>query len=841
VRRCFSDFNVRQYVFSDGVEGKFKKESNAVTFAKKLNKFQKNPKLFFADSKKPLMKMINGLIQSTPASSKMVKSIPSQVAGTTKPNVKSTTEFDRIRSMQPGFSNKDNQIDLWRVYREDAKKDIELLDVKHRFAIYPLGVHMLDKLRDSMYTKDGCATFFLPLWEELDSFGDLDDFEYLANKSPLVAHSVAKRLLAIASSRKATAVILPYDATALTRAIAIQSRALGLVTICHFQNYGPILNLYGEDRLAAFPICDWIAVDEEFLGGLNFSEAVMRRCAVISGNSKKSESFIETTDAQRNKLRSLVGAGAVENIRIIALAPLQSTMTDECISVITLAQVNNLLSRLQPTDHLLILAKRRKNGFMSGNVVNLLKNKYRKTILFYDDANETGIINLLSIVMDAVVPVGLLPAHYREHPAVTEYALSEPDESEVMKAAESVSHDSEQNSSLQAGKELASRGFSHPGFDKLAMPRHAAEAFDFQLDIFDDVLSRILELEGPGLDLIAVPDPITNAPITNGRQKYLLELLHANRRIYGANSLREANMAEVFIQWGAEPSESKERPEVFRSQLSRPRLFLEDGFIRSRGLWTDPNEPTLSVVMDTRAIYYNSLQPSLLEEILNSDLKLSDAQLARARTLIDKIVENKISKYNHAPVLNLDFHIAAKKTILLIDQKAGDMSIKYGSATDESFFVMLQRALDLGDGVEIIIKQHPCAISGGAHEAHFTAESLGMVLKNNNNVNFIGFDVNPYSLINAVDEVWVVSSGMGFEGLMAGKIVRCFGVPFYAQWGITRDEVTLERRTRRRSIEEIFYVFYLILSRYIDPETGRLCELEKLVDYFSNNHGSPAC
>jgi len=71
--------------------------------------------------------------------------------------------------------------------------------------------------------------------------------------------------------------------------------------------------------------------------------------------------------------------------------------------------------------------------------------------------------------------------------------------------------------------------------------------------------------------------------------------------------------------------------------------------------------------------------------------------------------------------------------------------------------------------------------------------------------------------------------------------VRCFGVPFYAQWGITRDEVTLERRTRRRSIEEIFYVFYLILSRYIDPETGRLCELEKLVDYFSNNHGSPAC
>ncbi|MCX7256644.1 MAG: hypothetical protein NTZ64_07870, partial [Polaromonas sp.] len=635
-----------------------------MTFAKKLNKFQKNPKLFFADSNKPLMKIINGLIQNKPTPSKVVKSIPIKVAGVNKPNVKSATEFDRIRSMQPGFSNKDNQIDLWRAYREDAKKDTELLDVKHRFAIYPLGVRMLDKLRDSMYREDGCATFFLPLWEEMDSFGDLDDFEYLANKSPLVAHSVAKRLLAIAISRKATAVILPYDATALTRAIAIQSRALGLVTICHFQNYSPTLKLYGEERLAAFPICDWIAVDEEFAGSLNFSEAVMRRCAVISEKARKTESFVETTDVQRNKLRSLVGAGAVENIRIIALAPLQSTMTDECISVITLAQINKLLSRVQPTDHLLILAKRRKNGFMNSNVVNLLKNKYRKTILFYDD-NQADIVNLLPISIDAVFPVGLLPENYRGHPAVTAYDLSESNALEVIEAIEPESNDNVQNSS---------RGFPHPGFDKLAMPHRTAGNFDFQLNIFDDALSRILELDGPGLDLIAVPDPITNVPITNGRQKYLLELLHANRRIYGANSLREANMAEVFIQWGAEPSESKERPEVFRSQLSRPRLFLEDGFIRSRGLWTDPNEPTLSVVMDTRAIYYNSLQPSLLEAILDSDFKLNEDQLVRARTLIDRIVGNKISKYNHAPVLDLNFHISGKKTILLIDQKAGDMS-----------------------------------------------------------------------------------------------------------------------------------------------------------------------
>jgi hypothetical protein len=36
-----------------------------------------------------------------------------------------------------------------------------------------------------------------------------------------------------------------------------------------------------------------------------------------------------------------------------------------------------------------------------------------------------------------------------------------------------------------------------------------------------------------------------------------------------------------------------------------------------------------------------------------------------------------------------------------------------------------------------------------------------------------------------VDKVYTVSSGMGFEAVLAGRHVICFGSPFYAGWGFT--------------------------------------------------------
>src|SRR3546814_6817483 len=62
---------------------------------------------------------------------------------------------------------------------------------------------------------------------------------------------------------------------------------------------------------------------------------------------------------------------------------------------------------------------------------------------------------------------------------------------------------------------------------------------------------------------------------------------------------------------------------------------------------------------------------------------------------------------------------------------------------------------------------------------------------------------------------------MGFEALLAGKPVTCFGLPWYAGWGATDDRQICNRRAATRSIDELFAAAYFHYTRYIDPVTGQ--------------------
>lgn len=52
--------------------------------------------------------------------------------------------------------------------------------------------------------------------------------------------------------------------------------------------------------------------------------------------------------------------------------------------------------------------------------------------------------------------------------------------------------------------------------------------------------------------------------------------------------------------------------------------------------------------------------------------------------------------------------------------------------------------------------------------------------------------------------MYVVTSQLGFEALLAGKRVHCFGMPFYAGWGLTEDSQSCARRSVERSLEAVF-------------------------------------
>lgn len=255
-----------------------------------------------------------------------------------------------------------------------------------------------------------------------------------------------------------------------------------------------------------------------------------------------------------------------------------------------------------------------------------------------------------------------------------------------------------------------------------------------------------------------------------------------------------------------------------------PIYFTEDAFISTirpflhRGKFPRYYMPH-SFVIDEGGLYYKADTPSYLENLLQSSRKLSDDDLSRAKKIIEKIIENKISKYNHQPIKCFDIGRINRKKVLIIDQVDGDQSITYGLADSNTFLEMYNAALKENPDADIIIKSHPDKIRG-----HYGNIELA------SNVYLMDEPINPISLLEYVDKVYVCTSQMGFEALMCGKEVHVFGMPFYAGWGVTHDRLKCERRTRKRTVEEIFYFAYIEYSHYVSYETNSECEIEQCMD-----------
>jgi capsular polysaccharide export protein len=282
--------------------------------------------------------------------------------------------------------------------------------------------------------------------------------------------------------------------------------------------------------------------------------------------------------------------------------------------------------------------------------------------------------------------------------------------------------------------------------------------------------------------------------------------------------------------WGRRPSAERARRYAARHGIAS-YLSLEDGFLRSVELGSDA--PPLSIVVDDIGIYYDATSPSRLEALIAAPH--SEAQRARAAQLVQLWRAAEVSKYNHlrgqgtngqagscAPA-----HAAIPAPYVLVaDQTLGDVSIRYGLANTESFHRMLDAALAENPGVQVVLKVHP-AVVAGHKQGHFDLPALA----GNPSVVVLGEDVHPVSLIRHAQAVYVVSSQMGFEGLLWGKRVRTFGMPFYAGWGLTQDELPAPARRSNVALEDLVHAALVEYPRYVDPETGRRCEPERLVEW----------
>lgn len=333
-----------------------------------------------------------------------------------------------------------------------------------------------------------------------------------------------------------------------------------------------------------------------------------------------------------------------------------------------------------------------------------------------------------------------------------------------------------------------------------------------------------------------------NQIVQEGYQKYLLPAFDAKDRVTaGGSSFANLAPAFAFLQWGA--SESGRNLNLYKnaSAVGGPLFFIEDGFIRSVEIGLGGN-PGLSFLIDDMNPYYDARSWSRIEAMLASDWKISPAELTQSQAALTEIRSKRISKYNHAPDIAPKWAKDRRKRVLLVDQRLGDQSVPSGLGTEDSFRQMVMDALVRDDNALVVLKRHPDGTIGGKG-SYFSRQILGGLLDHPNILIHDG-ESNPYALFDHVDEVSVVTSGMGFEALIGGVKVNTYGAPFYAGWGQTNDRLKLDWRSKNRSIEDIFYWAYMASSVYYDPDKNERIGVTDMCRYISvrrdNIVGGPA-
>ena len=265
-----------------------------------------------------------------------------------------------------------------------------------------------------------------------------------------------------------------------------------------------------------------------------------------------------------------------------------------------------------------------------------------------------------------------------------------------------------------------------------------------------------------------------------------------------------------------------------------PIRRVEDGFLRSRGLGAEL-VPPLSLVADDLGIYYDPSRPSRLEQLIQAPLP-ADARL-RCEKLVQDLLLARLSKYNLAAATLPDL----PNCILVPGQVEDDASIRLGAGDVRTNLDLLRAARAAHPAAHLIYKPHPDVEAGLRPGAIQAADLRGLA-------DTVAHNADPIHLIEAADEVFTMTSLLGFEALLRGKRVTCLGAPFYAGWGLTRDLGPIpERRLRapdghplpRPDLMQLAYAALISYPRYFDPVTRRACPPEVVIHRLATSTDAP--
>ena len=297
---------------------------------------------------------------------------------------------------------------------------------------------------------------------------------------------------------------------------------------------------------------------------------------------------------------------------------------------------------------------------------------------------------------------------------------------------------------------------------------------------------------------------------------------------------------DALVGWGQKANTRQIKQQA--QELGLPYWQLEDGFIGYIGHPAKGGK-AVSLIADPVGIYYDARQPSQLEQLIATPCDA--AMLARAERLVHELVRLGVTKYNcyagrpaslsscsatnltAKDVAGLPVALAqrllqdCRPRVLLVDQVAGDLSIPGALASEADFIAMVEAARRNHPGARLLLRTHP--------DTRFGKKRGVLARLKLSDVEIVADHCHPHALLNLVDAVYTVSSQLGFEALLLGKSVYCFGMPFYAGWGLTQDSKPCERRNVQVSLAQLVAAALICYPRYLDPVLGQRCEVEEVI------------
>ena len=164
-----------------------------------------------------------------------------------------------------------------------------------------------------------------------------------------------------------------------------------------------------------------------------------------------------------------------------------------------------------------------------------------------------------------------------------------------------------------------------------------------------------------------------------------------------------------------------------------------------------------------------------------------------------------------------------RRVVLVVGQVESDASIQYGAPGVRSNRALLAAVREAEPEAYLVYKPHPDVVAGlcragvGEDDAF---ELCDEVLPQG----------SIQQLFTQIDALHVLTSLAGFEALLRGLEVHCWGMPFYAGWGLTRDRECCNRRQRKLSLDELVHAALIDYPRYVSRDSGWFITPEQAID-----------